>query len=335
MERGAVVRVIVARNVNHAYRQGMDLLDREGVIRSSRNGQVTELAEPVTTCYINPTERVLFDDTRDANPFFHMYESIWMLAGRNDIQPLVHYASNMASYSDDGRTQHGAYGFRWREFFGIDQLVDIIARLKREPDDRRCVLQMWAATADLGGRSKDHPCNTQIYFKIGANRLLNMTVCCRSNDIIWGAYGANAVHMSFLHEYMAAMIGVPIGIYRQVSDSFHAYQEIFEKLRPTAGNSLDLYPRIARDQGVLPQLVDSPERFDRECLQASHYDYGSLANRWFVNVFAPMMEAWEAYKAEDLNGALHIVERVGSTDWRIAAKRWLARRAAKRGINAD
>ena len=66
--------------------------------------------------------------------------------------------------------------------------------------------------------------NTNIYFKIRENKL-KMTVCCRSNDMLWGAYGVNVVHMSVLQEYMATMIGVEMGEYRQISDSFHIYTE--------------------------------------------------------------------------------------------------------------
>jgi hypothetical protein len=40
---------------------------------------------PVVTCYSAPTQRVLFSPMRDANPFFHLMEALWMLAGRDDV----------------------------------------------------------------------------------------------------------------------------------------------------------------------------------------------------------------------------------------------------------
>ena len=46
------------------------------------------------------------------------------------------------------------------------------------------------------------PCNTAIYFKVREGKL-NMTVSNRSNDVIWGTFGANVVHMSILQEYVA------------------------------------------------------------------------------------------------------------------------------------
>ena len=90
---------------------------------------------------------------------------------------------------------------------------------------------MWNPWGDLDSSSIDIPCNTNIYFKIREGEL-QMTVCNRSNDMIWGAYGANAVHMAVLQEYVAAQLDVPMGKYYQISDSFHVYEnEQWEKIR--------------------------------------------------------------------------------------------------------
>jgi thymidylate synthase len=79
----------------------------------------------------------------------------------------------------------------------------------------------------LGG-GKDVPCNTNAFFRV-TNGKLDMMVNCRSNDIFWGAYGANAVHFSFLQEYVASSIGVEVGRYWQNSFNFHAYVDRFPK----------------------------------------------------------------------------------------------------------
>ncbi|MHC4157178.1 MAG: thymidylate synthase [Planctomycetota bacterium] len=129
-----------------------------------------------------------------------------MLAGRNDVEWLAYFNANIANYSDDGEKFHGAYGYRWRKHFEGDQLMDIARALKANHDCRRQVLQIWDACDDLGRCSKDLPCNLTVHFQIGGTRIrpvLNMTVFNRSNDVVWGAYGANAVHFSMLQEYMA------------------------------------------------------------------------------------------------------------------------------------
>ena len=223
------MQVIEVRNVHDALLRGLELLEVHGITRDSRNGPVRESECPVTTVYHRPQERVLFWEQRDANPFFHFMESLWMLGGRHDLDYVYQFNKGMKRYSDDGKTLWGAYGWRWREYWtdrtndqSIDQLSIIIKRLKEDPTDRRCVLQMWDAVSDLDRDGKDVPCNTSIYFKIDADKRLQMTVCNRSNDIIWGAYGANAVHMSMLQEYMAGALRVGVGTYYQVSDNYHA-----------------------------------------------------------------------------------------------------------------
>lgn len=145
-----------------------DLIEK----RPSRNGNVLMANEPITITYTHPRERVLFNPARDANPFFHLYEALWMLAGRNDVGSVAYYAKQMREYSDDGETLNGAYGYRWRgqyltieteippskEFpYGcreseakrIDQLDILADHLKAQPESRRAVLQMWNVEDDL------------------------------------------------------------------------------------------------------------------------------------------------------------------------------------------
>lgn len=171
------------RNVNDAFRSLVQQFQNGGesgdhsdwckvVRRPSRNGSVLMIDEPVTVTYTHPRERVLFNATRDANPFFHLYESLWMLAGRNDVAPLTYYSKQMREYSDDEVTLNGAYGYRWRQantyydttvgnlIHGtfevkvkgcdkVDQLDIIVAHLKADPNSRRAVLQMWNVEDDL------------------------------------------------------------------------------------------------------------------------------------------------------------------------------------------
>lgn len=104
------MKVINARNVNDALLLGIDLFsdDTSYRIQESRNGTTYEALEPVTTVYRNPCERVCLVEERDANPFFHFIESMWMLAGRKDLISLTYYVSSMKDFSDDGETLWGS-----------------------------------------------------------------------------------------------------------------------------------------------------------------------------------------------------------------------------------
>lgn len=331
------MHVLNPRNVQMALPMGLDFLRREGVARESRNGPVLVADAPVTTVYDKPLERVIFWPERDANPFFHLMESLWMLAGRNDVAFCTKFVKTMLNFSDDGKTFHGAYGYRWRQHFGFDQLGHVIEALKANPDDRRQVVQMWDAKVDLGRTGKDLPCNTQIFFAINVHGALDMTVLNRSNDMIWGAYGANAVHFSYLQEYVAAGIGIPVGRYYQVSNNFHAYLKTYEPLQELADRAPDPYRVSSECLYSLGQvqpypLVSTNVKTWQEDLSMFMQDGPIIGFRdpFFRRVASPVWLAHKAYK--DGSGearyvdALEVLQQCQASDWRVACSEWIQRR---------
>ena len=108
---------VYARNVSEALYIGLMLLQDKGEWVESRSGHVIEYPSPVMTVYKRPEERVLFYPSRDANPFFHLFEALWMLAGRDDLKFVSRFNKRMKDFSDDGVTLNGAYGYRWKEYF--------------------------------------------------------------------------------------------------------------------------------------------------------------------------------------------------------------------------
>lgn len=336
------MKVIRARNVHQALPEALYQLESVGVVRSSRNGDVYMFPEPVTTVYEKPAERVVFWAERDANPFFHLMEALWMLGGRNDVGYVAQYVSRMREFSDDGKTFHGAYGFRWREHFGVDQLTSIIAALKANPDDRRQVLSMWDASVDLGRVGKDFPCNLQAIFQVAHDGRLDMTVTNRSNDMIWGAYGANAVHFSYLHEYVARAIEREQGVYRQVSANFHTYQAVYGQIKglskfaanpnvPKDAHWHDLDPYIGGVADPYPLMQLPVEEWDKE-LEMFLSEPLSIGFRdpFFRRVAVPMYKAHAAYKKTDDENrffrARNELSQVAALDWYQAAMEWIGRR---------
>lgn len=346
------MQIIKALSVSSALAAGISYLTTHACRDESRNGTVLVSSVPVTTVYANPTHRVLFGPLRDANPFFHLMESLWMLAGDNDLEFPQRFNKRFGEYSDDGRTVHGAYGFRWREHFGYDQLGVIIKELIKNPTSRRCVLAMWDAQLGFIGEDepagddlniamhggKDVPCNTHIYFRVNDWRL-DMTVCCRSNDIIWGAYGANAVHMSMLMEYVAAALDVPLGVYYQMSNNYHAYTDVYgvEKLKAIAREAevMDFY--CAAHAAMHSTPVVTPFKLVNSTVDAWNQDLrmfmlnpeasNPYKDVFFSDVARPMYLAWQERKQKVSNGS-QWVERVQATDWKLAAQQWIARREA-------
>lgn len=327
---------IETRNVNQIVPQIMRMMATEGKLEETRVGPAFTTRGPVTTLYEEPRERVLFSPARDANPFFHFMEGLWMLNGNNDVAWISQFSSKIGQYSDNGKTFHGAYGHRWRHFVGLgsgvetemDQLQALIQILIKNPNDRRAVLQMWNPIIDLGRDGKDFPCNTSIMFRVWEGKL-DMTVTNRSNDMLLGAYGANVVHMSMLHEFMASAIGVEVGFYWQVANNFHAYKDTMDRF----AGVLEEVPCDPYMEGeVQPYKMVSigwkPWLEDLSVFMADGPIVG-FRDPFFRKVVTPLYLAWKSYKEKDYEQALENVSRCKATDWQKACREWLERRMPK------
>ena len=323
------MRLIEARNVNYTLPMAVKLLQKEGVRVAPRGLETLEINCPVVTTYLNPTERVLFEPIRDANPFFHFFEALWILGGREDVAFLDQFNSQLKQYSDDGVIFHAPYGHRLRNC-GKDQLNAVVELLKKDPDTRQAVLQIWDFNKDLGTVTKDLPCNDIIFLKI-RDGLLNMTVCCRSNDMIFGCYGANVVQFSILQEYLAARIGCGIGVYNQISDSFHVYtgNPLWEKLKGLSSDFMIKRDPYSTEMVKPCKLVDCPDVFDKELqlFLEGYHDY-TFANTFLSEVAVPMYRCWWDHKRS--NCGWFESPHIRASDWRLACEQWLARRGDKK-----
>lgn len=330
------MNTIHARNVNHAFEQGLAYLKECGIEQDSRNGPVYVAPGPVMTVYQHPEERVLFSPARDANPFFHLFEAMYFLGGGNRVEPLAHYAKNMREFSDDGEHLHGSYGFRWREWFGFDQLPELVKHLREIRDSRRAVLAMWSPGGDLiasegaGGMStKDLPCNTHCYLRVREGHL-DLTTMARSNDMVWGAYGANAVHFSFLLEWLALAIGKEPGKLYQFSNDFHIYKHVhqFHKLWHEPQQSSNLYSRGVEAM-PLASLADSPSALLADCERLVEAPLGCAGamkyyTRFFEFIVRPMLSAHHAWRVERPD--IDYLSKMPDCDWKTAGRAWLERR---------
>lgn len=347
------MNVLKARNVHEALPEALQRLWTNHRTTDSRNGPVWVAPLPgVCTVYSHPCERVLFWSERDANPFFHLMEGLWMLAGRRDVAWIRQFNSKFGQFSDDGKVFHGAYGHRWRFHFDHDQLDVIAEHLTDNPHCRRQVLTMWDPRVDLGEDGKDFPCNTQCYFQRDPDGVLHMAVTCRSNDILWGCYGANAVHFSMLQEYMAARIGCPVGTMTQVSFNWHAYLATTEHLMKTLRLKAR-EPRYARhplgengyynpyengDVVPLPMIEGYFDDWtsDLDMFMDEGPDAVGYRTRFFRRVAIPLYRAYMTFKHDEgptryAQAQELVLYECKATDWSRACWEWLERRRKRAG----
>lgn len=338
---------IKARNVNEAWAMFHVFASNPIFFRdlNPRGVKTSELKEPTTTTYARPEECVLLDPVRDANPFFHLYESLWILAGRNDVARLRYYNPQIQVYSDNQETFHGAYGYRMQHASGVgNQITAAITTLREDRNSRRAVIGLWMPSLDLVATAEqgaDIPCNTTIYFKVREGAL-RMMVCNRSNDAVWGAYGANAVQFSFLQQYVAAAIEAKIGPYTQVSDSLHVYREgkageVWDRCREHPPILLDSYAPEALGVTYNVPLVQDHVRFKHEadCLTSPADGTPGVGvteyREPFVNLVAlPLLIAFEEYRKYGPESGLLHLSPVNPNAWIRAGREWLERRVASR-----
>lgn len=324
---------IKARNVNHAFSEVFWLLNayintNAMVPEDTRNGPAYVFPSPVITTYTNPRERVLFHSGRDANPIFHLMESIWMLAGRQDVDFLQQFNSKIGQFSDDQRIFNAAYGYRWRHHFGHDQLLEVIEMLRADPNSRQAVIQIWDHF-DLVKPTKDKACNTQVIFDTRGDRL-NMTVFNRSNDIWWGAYGANAVHFSVLQEFVAIATGFRMGVYRQISNNFHLYTELYN-----ATQYIHSPPNVVDFDHYSDGLVRSTPLFTgdyctflQECERFcnSPFETSETYEHDFFKQVALPMAMVSNVRRNKLGDGRDYAATIHASDWRVATLDWINRR---------
>lgn len=329
--------------VSAALAAGLKIFNNSEYIslEESRNGPVAVAKGPVLIRNDEPMNRVLFSAARDANPFFHLFESLWMLGGRNDLPWLAQFNKQMATYSDDGgKTQPAAYGHRWRSFFGVDQLKVVINELRVNPGSRRAVLSMWGPANDLSvmaAGGADVPCNVNCFFTVREGNL-HMSVQCRSNDMWWGAHGANAVHFSVLQEYMAACLGLGVGTMFQYAWNYHIYTDVVKGDLLKLAEEVEASDKYTHGGAVATPLfnVDNVGLFDEELpLWLAAASPAASPNAFYVfthptlELAYALLNAWRWHKRGDYVAAVACIPP-GSGDWSVACVEWLERRRAKR-----
>lgn len=245
---------------------------------NSRIGRVKDLGKVVYQIKDDPF-RLCFLKGRNINPFFAYSEFSWIIEGSNKLKPLKHFISDYQKFSDDGNTLNGAYGYRLKKYFCMDQLKKAVNELKDNNNSRRVVLTMYSPH-DLNIESNDIPCNTTIYLKI-KNKKLDITILNRSNDLFLGV-PYNVFVFYLLQAYLSKEIGCDIGIQTHFSDSLHLYEHDVKKVKEILEkNSLEEIDYIEKELGL----------FDNRCyINEPHNliidgNFESFNNDVFRNIF--------------------------------------------------
>lgn len=225
-------RNVVGRNADQILQVAASEILASGLEISSRAGRVKEITH-VGMSIERPWEREILNPERKVNLAAQIAETMWVLAGRDDVEWLSLYLPRAKDFSDNGKVWRGGYGPRLREWGahelsdGVDQLRHVVELMKKDRSTRRAVISIYDPEIDTKD-GKDIPCNNWLSF-ISREGSLDLSVSIRSNDLIWGWSGINQFEWSVLQEIVAFYLGVKIGRLHFNQTSLHIYDKHWEK----------------------------------------------------------------------------------------------------------
>lgn len=230
------MHVVYGDNINSVIVNAIEKIFSDGVNTSSRNGEALTLYD-VSIILNNPRSRHLNLLGRKNNIFATFAETLWVLAGMNEIAPyLSFFVPRAKEYSDDGIIWRAAYGER---LYAYGQIDNVIKQFKCEGIyTRRAVISLYMPNRDTSEsllgvdleNSLDIPCNNLIHFFVTPDKKLNIKITQRSGDLIFGVSHINIFEFSLLQEFVLFMLQkevdseISLGYLHQSITNLHIYE---------------------------------------------------------------------------------------------------------------
>jgi len=119
------------------------------------------------------------------------------------------------------------YGKQWRDFGGVDQLMDIIERIKNNPNDRRMIVSAWNPPEIP--KMALPPCHCFYQFYV-ADGKLSLQMYQRSCDTFLGV-PFNIASYSLLLMMIAQVVGLEPGEFVHTMGDTHIYSNHFDQVK--------------------------------------------------------------------------------------------------------
>ena len=160
-----------------------------------------------------------------------IYELLWFLKGETNIHYLNEHGVNIWNEWADAEGNLGpVYGKQWRSWEGtdgqtIDQISDVVAQIKKNPDSRRLIVSAWNV-ADLPKMAL-MPCHNMFQFYV-ADGKLSCQLYQRSADVFLGV-PFNIASYALLTMMMAQATGLQYGDFVHSFGDVHLYNNHIEQ----------------------------------------------------------------------------------------------------------
>jgi thymidylate synthase len=179
-----------------------------------------------------------------------VHELLWFISGSTNVRYLKDHGVSIWNEWADANGELGpVYGKQWRAWQSasgeaLDQLMQVISEIKRNPDSRRLIVSAWNV-ADLPKMALA-PCHCLFQFYV-ANRRLSLQLYQRSADIFLGV-PFNIASYALLAHMVAQACDLAVGDFVHTLGDAHLYSNHFEQAQL----------QLARSPLPLPTLVLDP-----------------------------------------------------------------------------
>ncbi len=186
-----------------------------------------------------------------------IHELIWFLAGDTNTAYLNEHGVRIWDEWADAKGDLGpVYGKQWRSWATpdgetIDQISDLVAELKRNPDSRRLIISAWNP-ADIPKMALA-PCHCLFQFYV-ADGKLSCQLYQRSADVFLGV-PFNIASYALLTMMMAQVTGLKAGDFVHTFGDAHLYLNHLEQADLQLSRAPRPLPRMHIDSDV-PSIFD-------------------------------------------------------------------------------
>lgn len=176
-----------------------------------------------------------------------VYELLWFLNGESNVKYLNdNGVSIWNEWADESGELGPVYGVQWRSWptpdgRNIDQISDVLATLKSNPDSRRMLVSAWNVGEIENMALPACHCLFQFYV---ANGKLSCQLYQRSADIFLGV-PFNIASYALLTHMVAQQCDLKVGDFVWTGGDCHLYQNHFEQAEE----------QLAREPMALPRLA--------------------------------------------------------------------------------
>ena len=218
-------------------------------------------------------------------------ELLWFLEGSNDERRLCEIlhgnrnSDKKTIWTDNATSKYWlpktqfigdlgrVYGVQWRDFGGVDQVVQLIEGIKKDPYGRRHILSAWNP-GQLDQMALP-PCHCFAQFYVSADGKLSCQMYQRSCDMFLGV-PFNIASYSILTHMIAQVCDLKVGEFVHVLGDAHIYLNHVEQVKE----------QLAREPLPLPTLWINPDVQD--ILTFTMEDFRLDGYNSYASIKAPM-----------------------------------------------